>query len=92
MYTKGASCLEVGGEWEVDPAEAVAANRANLGSAGGPDEDVAGMEWVESEIGPDSAPRARRGSRAKRGSAGRAGALAGEAFWRRGSIGGVSDF
>lgn len=76
----------------MDPAEAAAASLASLGSAGGPEEDGAGMEWVESEIWPDSPARARRGSRAKRGSAGRAGALAGEAFWRRGSLGGPSGF
>lgn len=75
----------------MDPVEAAAAIRANLGSAGGPEEGAAGMEW-ESEICPDSAARARRGSRAKRGSAGRARGLAAEAFWRRGSLGGPSDF
>lgn len=69
----------------MDPAEAAAVSRANLGSAGGPEADEAGMEW-ESD-----SERARRGSRAKRGSAGRAGALAVEAFWRRGSLG-PSDF
>ena len=74
------------------PAEVAAASRANLGSAGGPEEDGAGMEWVESELWAESATRARRGSRAKRGSAGRAGGLAGDAFWRRGSLGGPSDF
>lgn len=76
----------------MDPADAAAVSRANLGSAGGPEEDGAGMEWAESEIWADSAARARRGSRAKRGSAGRAGTLAAEAFWRRGSSGGPSDF
>lgn len=80
LYTKGGSGLGAGGERDVDPAEAAAVSRANLGSAGGPEEAGAGMEWVESEIWADSAARARRGSRAKRGSAGRAGALAVEAF------------
>lgn len=76
----------------MDPVEAAAVSRANLGSTGGPEEVGAGMEWVESEICGDSEARASRGSRARRGSAGRAGALAGEAFWRRGSLGGPSDF
>lgn len=71
----------------MDPAEAAAAIRANLGSAGGPEEDVGGTEWES-----DSAVRARRGSRAKRGSAGRAKGLAAGAFWRRGSLGGPSGF
>ena len=79
----------VDGEWDVDPVEAAAVSRANLGSAGGPAADGVGTEWEESE---DSALRARRGSRNKRGSAGRAGGWAGEVFCRRGSLGGPSDF
>jgi len=81
--------LGVGGEREEGPTEAGGAIRANLGSAGGPADDRVGTGWAES---PESVARARRGSRAKRGSAGRAGALTGGAFWRRGSLGGPSDF
>lgn len=72
--------MGAGGEREVDPGDAAADSRANLGSAGGPEEDGVDAEWAESECRDDSAARARRGSRAKRGSAGRAGTLAGEAF------------
>lgn len=82
----------MGGEREVDPADEAAVSRANLGSAGGPELDGAGTEWVESDIWADSVARANRGSRAKRGSAGRARPLAGGTFWRRGSLGGQSDF
>lgn len=71
----------------MDPAEVAAAIRANLGSEGGPDEDVGGTEWES-----DSTARARRGSRAKRGSAGRARGLAAGAFCRRGTLGGPSGF
>lgn len=74
----------------MDPADAAADSLANLGSAGGPEEDGVGMGWAESAA--DSAARVRRGSRAKRGSAGRVEALPEEAFWRRGSLGGPSDF